>query len=61
MYHFMWSDGIYDYDFSDHEEDELLWYKCFLFDGQIRQFEKGFAEKYSKYRNRKKKDKCKTD
>ena len=54
MCHFMWTDGVHDYDFSDHEEDELPWYRCFLFDGQIRQFEKGFAERYTKYRNRKK-------
>lgn len=51
MCHFMWSDGEHDYDFSDLEEHELPWYRCFLFDGQIRQFEKGFAERYSKYRN----------
>lgn len=53
MCHFMWSDGEYDYDFTDNHEDELPWYKCFLFDGQIRRFKKGFAERYSKYRNRK--------
>lgn len=51
MMHFMWSDGVADYDFSDNEEDGLPWYKCFWFTGAIRQFELGFAKKYSEYRN----------
>lgn len=53
MCHFMWSGRKYDYDFSDLEEYELPWYRCFLFNGRIRQFENGFAERYSRYRNKK--------
>ena len=49
--HFMWSDGIDDYDFSDKEDCDLPWYKCFLFSGAIRKFPLGFAKKYSEYRN----------
>lgn len=52
MMHFMWSDGIADYDFSDDEADGLPWYKCFWFKGAIRRFELGFAKKYSSYRNK---------
>lgn len=49
MFHFMWSDGTADYDFSDLTENcHLPWYKCFIFKGRIRMFPKGFAEKYSK-------------
>lgn len=51
MLHFMWTDGKADYDFSDNEEDELPWYRCFLFRGRIRKFKRGFAELYSKWRN----------
>lgn len=51
MCHFMWTDYYHDYDFSDDQDDELPWYKCFLFKGRIRMFRYGFAEKYSNYRN----------
>lgn len=51
--HFMWSDGAHDYDFSDKEYTGLPWYKCFFFSGVIREFPLGFAEQYSKYRNKK--------
>lgn len=54
-FHFMWSDGKADYDFSDLEE--LPSDRCFLnyilFKGVIRKFDLGFAEKYCKYRNKK--------
>ena len=53
MCHFMWSDGTADYDFSDFEENELPLYKILFFKGAIRKFKLGFAEKYSKSRNRK--------
>lgn len=49
--HFMWSDGVHDYDFSDDEATSLPWYKCFLFKGKIRQFNLGFAKRYQTYRN----------
>lgn len=55
--HFMWSDGKADYDFSDlkelPEDEKMLSY--ILFKGAIRRFELGFAERYSKYRNNKRK------
>lgn len=51
MCHFMWCDGINSYDFSDDESCNLPWYKCFLFNGKIRKFDKDFAEKYSSCRN----------
>ena len=51
MGHFMWSDGKADYDFSDFEENGLPPYRTLIFKGAIRKFEHGFAEKYSKYRN----------
>jgi len=54
MLHFMWSDGTADFDFSDDEPTRLPWYKCFWFKGAVRQFELGFAAKYSAYRNKKK-------
>lgn len=50
-FHFMWSNGEYDFDFSDNGETNLPWYKCLWFRGQIRQFPLGFASKYSRYRN----------
>lgn len=54
-FHFMWSDGKADYDFSDLED--LPSDRCFinyiLFKGVIRKFDLGFAERYCKYRNRK--------
>lgn len=52
MFHFMWSDGKSDYDFSDLNENHLPLYKNLLFKGVIRKFELGFAEKYTKYRNK---------
>lgn len=55
MFHFMWSDGMADYDFSDFEENGLPPYKNLFFKGAIRKFELGFAEKYTKYRNGRKK------
>lgn len=51
--HFMWDDEDASYDFSDCEEDRLPLYKLFFFKGKIRRFKHGFAEKYSKQRNRK--------
>jgi hypothetical protein len=53
MCHFMWSDGTADFDFSDDESTGLPWYKCFWFKGAVRQFELGFAARYSTYRNKK--------
>lgn len=51
MAHFMWTDGIQDYDFSDKESDHLSWYNCLWFKGAIRSFPLGFAKKYSQLRN----------
>lgn len=51
MFHLMWSDGIADYDFSDLNNEERQWYKCFIFKGYVRKFKRGFAEKYTRYRN----------
>lgn len=56
MCHCMWTDGIADYDFSDREECALKWYQCLWFKGAIRQFEYGFAKRYSEYRNNKKRE-----
>lgn len=50
-FHFMWSDGIADYDFSDDDRIEHF-SQMLLFKGAVRQFELGFAEKYSQYRNK---------
>lgn len=55
MFHFMWSDSKADYDFSDLKDREMLWYKDFIFKGVLRKFPPGFAEKYSRYRNKKQK------
>lgn len=52
MFHFMWSDGKEDYDFSNSEDGNLPWYKCFFFKGYLKKFNFGFAEKYVKYRNK---------
>ena len=49
--HFMWSDGIYDYDFSDLEYEERKPIQDLMFRGVIMRFEHGFAERYSRYRN----------
>lgn len=61
MFHFMWSDGIADYDFSDLNGEEIPWYKNFIFKGRLRKFERGFAERYSSYRNTKNRRKDKKD
>lgn len=52
--HFMWSDGKHDFDFSDSDDEDtsLRWYKCICFKGRIRQFEYGFAKRYSEWCNR---------
>ena len=52
MFHFMWSDGKADYDFSDCGHGKTPWYRCLLFKGQIRQFKPGFAARYSSMRNK---------
>lgn len=46
--HFMWSDGKADYDFSDFSDG------ChnLIFKGNVRRFDCGFADRYTKYRNR---------
>lgn len=54
MFHFMWSDGKADYDFSSSKENDVPLYKNLLFKGAVRKFDLGFAEKYSKYRNERK-------
>lgn len=51
MCHFMWTDGVSDYDFSDLNDEEMPWYKHFVFKGYLRKFKRGFAEQYSTYRN----------
>lgn len=52
FFHVMWSDGYYDYDFSDFEgEDENHpFFRYFWFEGATRQFKLGFAKRYSNYR-----------
>ncbi len=55
MFHFVWTDGESDYDFSDLEENGLPPYRNLLFKGAIRKFDLGFAERYCKYRNGKRK------
>lgn len=55
MFHFMWSDGKADYDFSDLKDSGIPPYRNLLFKGAVRKFELGFAEKYAKYRNGKRK------
>lgn len=50
--HFMWTNGKSDYDFSDDENRPLAWYQRFWFSGRIRRFKKGFAKRYSEYRNK---------
>lgn len=52
-FHFMWSDGRTDYDFSDLNDGKMPWYKDFIFRGVLRKFPLGFAEEYSRYRNKK--------
>lgn len=53
MFHFMWTDGKADYDFSDLKENRLPPYKNVFFKGVIRKFDLGFADAYCKYRNKK--------
>ncbi len=55
MFHFMWSDSKADYDFSDLNDGEMPWYKDFIFKGVLRKFPPGFAEEYSRCRNKKQK------
>jgi len=51
----MWSDGKFDYDFADTPKDEdvapMPFYKTLLYRGNIRQFNLGTANKYSRQRN----------
>ena len=52
MFHFMWTDGSADFDFSDNGVNgELPWYKCLRFQGRVRRFKLGFAADYAAYRN----------
>ncbi len=51
--HLMWSDGENDYDFSDKSDRDCSFWEYFWYSGAIRKFPLGFAEKYSKYRNKK--------
>lgn len=51
MFHFMWSDGEADYDFSDLEENGLPPWRNLFFKGAVRKFDLGFAERYCRYRN----------
>ena len=44
--HFLWSDGVNDYDFG--VERHLKWYEILWFKGHIRQRNLGFNEKYKK-------------
>ena len=52
--HFLWSDGIYDYDFG-YVEKQLKWYQIFWFKGRIRQRALGWNKKWKSYRIAKKK------
>lgn len=51
MFHFMWTDGKADYDFSDLGDGELPFYKCILFKGVVRKFPLGFIAEYIVYRD----------
>lgn len=52
MFHFMWSDGAADYDFSDaYCENEKFCVRP-LFRGRIRRFKLGFAARYCALRNK---------
>lgn len=53
MFHFMWSDGKADYDFSDIGIDPLPLHRMLLFKGAIRKFKRGFAKRYSVRQNSK--------
>lgn len=46
--HFMWSDGVYDYDFGI--DKPLKIYQTILFKGYIRQRKLGFNERWKKSR-----------
>ena len=47
MFHFMWTDGKADYDFSDHYYDpEHNFPPKLFFRGHIRKFKQGFAARY---------------
>ena len=56
MFHWMWSDGIHDYDFTDRDTDtdnSIFTQRTHLyFPGMIREFPVGFAKEYSQRRNR---------
>jgi hypothetical protein len=45
--HFMWSDGIDDYDFTSNTISK--WYQEYWFKGYIRKRTLGFNEKYKKH------------
>lgn len=51
MFHAMWEDDKGSYDFSEPEAAGLPPWRQLLFRGHIRQFERGFAERYTAYRN----------
>lgn len=51
MFHFMWTNGKADYDFSDLGNGDLPLYKCALFKGVVREFPLGFITKYIVYRD----------
>ncbi|MBP5718700.1 MAG: hypothetical protein J6X53_06955 [Abditibacteriota bacterium] len=51
MFHFMWSDGTADYDFSDEYCEREKYFVKPLFTGRIRRFRLGFAALYSASRN----------
>lgn len=46
--HFLWSDGVYDYDFGI--DKHLRWYQIFWFKGCIRQRAHGWNKKWKAYR-----------
>lgn len=48
--HFLWSDTLHSFDFSDDEASELPWYKTIWYEGKIRMFDGDFARHYAKYR-----------
>lgn len=50
--HFMWSDGVNDYDFTDKECANQLRRIFPLFYGQIRKFPLGFAKRFCDYRDK---------
>ena len=53
MFHFMWTDGKADYDFSDHYYDpEHNFPPKLFFRGHIRKFKLGFAKKYKEASHR---------